>query len=133
MRGIDTNVLVRLLVNDDAAQFEASTAFVRTEADRGEPVLLSLLVLLEAEWVLRSRYGRGKDAIADAFSALLATTDLRFEDEASVEIALRRWRSGPADFADCLIAARNEALGCDATVTFDQRAAACDGFERLEA
>lgn len=131
MHGVDTNVLVRLLVRDDERQFRAARSFVLGEAERGEPVLVGLLVLVETEWVLRSRYRRTKEEIADAFVALLSAVDIVIEDEASLEIALRRWRSGAADFADCLIATRHEALGCRGTATFDRRASAEAGFLAL--
>jgi predicted nucleic-acid-binding protein len=95
---------------------------------KGEPVLVSLLVLLEAEWVLRSRYELAKADIVTAFSALLDTADLAFEDEPSVENAVYSWRDSAADFADCLIEARNRRLGCRATATFDGRALKLAGF-----
>lgn len=128
MLGIDTNVLVRYLVRDDQHQFERARRLMARELGRGEPVLVSLLVLLETEWVLRSRYDLAKPQIVAAFSALLDTTDLTFEDEPSVENALYAWKDSPADFADCLIAARNRQVGCRATATFDARALKLTGF-----
>ncbi len=90
--------------------------------------MVSLLVLLETEWVLRSRYELAKADILTAFSALLDTTDLAFEDEPSVENAVYSWKDSAADFADCLIEARNRRLGCRATATFDSRALKLAGF-----
>jgi predicted nucleic-acid-binding protein len=98
------------------------------EAGKGEPVLISLLVLLEVEGVLRSRYGLSKAEILAAFSALLDAADLAFEDETSVEYALYSWKDSAADFADCLIEARNRRLGCRATATFDGNALKLPGF-----
>jgi predicted nucleic-acid-binding protein len=98
------------------------------EVAKGEPVLVSLLVLLETEWVLRSRYEMAKADIVTAFSALLDTADLTFEDEPSVETAVYSWKDSAADFADCLIEARNRRLGCRATATFDVRALKLAGF-----
>ena len=71
MLGIDTNVLVRFLVRDDEAQFERARKLIKRETSRGEPVFISQLVLLETEWVLRSRYGGTKTEISTAISALL--------------------------------------------------------------
>jgi predicted nucleic-acid-binding protein len=88
----------------------------------------SRLVLLETEWVLRSRYELAKPDIVSAFSALLDTADLTFEDEPSVETAIYSWKDSAADFADCLIEARNRKLGCSATATFDGRALKLAGF-----
>jgi len=128
MIGLDTNVLVRFLVQDDRVQFARAQRLLAREARRGESVLVSLLVLLETEWMLRSRYGLAKSEIADALSALLDSVELRVEDETAVEQALFTWRDSGADFADCLIGARNRRLGCAATATFDARAAKVPGF-----
>jgi predicted nucleic-acid-binding protein len=98
------------------------------EVAKDEPVLVSLLVLLETEWVLRSRYQLAKAEVVMAFSALLDTADLAFEDEPSVENAVYSWKDSAADFADCLIEARNRRLGCRATATFDGRALKLAGF-----
>jgi predicted nucleic-acid-binding protein len=89
---------------------------------------VSLLVLLETEWVLRSRYELPKPAIVATFSALLEAPELTFEDEPSLEQALYSWKDSGADFADCLIDARHRRLGCRATATFDARALNLAGF-----
>jgi predicted nucleic-acid-binding protein len=128
MLGIDTNVLVRYLIRDDQPQFEQARRLIDREASKGEPVLVSLLVLLETEWVLRSRYELAKAEIAAAFSALLDTAELTFEDEPSIETAVYSWQDSSADFADCLIEARNRRLGCRATASFDARALKLAGF-----
>jgi predicted nucleic-acid-binding protein len=128
MLGVDTNVLVRYLTRDDQPQYEKARRMIDREVAKGEPVLVSLLVLLETEWVLRSRYEMAKADIVTAFSALLDTADLTFEDEPSVETAVYSWKDSAADFADCLIEARNRRLGCRATATFDVRALKLAGF-----
>jgi predicted nucleic-acid-binding protein len=101
---------------------------VDREVRKGEPLLVSLLVLLESEWVLRSRYELPKSELVAAFSALLDTADLAFEDEPSIEHAIFLWKDSSADFADCLIDARNLRLGCRATATFDGKALKLAGF-----
>lgn len=128
MLGIDTNVLVRYLVRDDPAQYEKARRLIDREVSKGQPVLVSLLVLLETEWVLRSRYDLAKVDVVAAFSALLDTSDLIIEDEPSVENAIYSWKDSAVDFADCLIEARNRRLGCRATATFDGRAQKLAGF-----
>lgn len=128
MIGLDTNVLVRFLVADDERQFEKARRLIRHEASKGDPVLISQLVLLECEWVLRSRYGLAKDEILGAFSGLLDSTEVRVEDEACVEEALYAWKDSGAEFADCLIGAKYRALGCDSTISFDAKAAKVPGF-----
>jgi predicted nucleic-acid-binding protein len=128
MLGVDTNVLVRYLIRDDQPQYEKARRLIDREVAKGERVLVSLLVLLETEWVLRSRYELAKADVITAFSALLDTSDLAFEDEPSVENAVYSWKNSAADFADCLIEARNRRLGCRATATFDGRALKLAGF-----
>jgi predicted nucleic-acid-binding protein len=128
MLGVDTNVLVRYLTRDDQTQYEKARRMIDREVIKGEPVLVSLLVLLETECVLRSRYEMAKADIVTAFSALLDTADLTFEDEPSVETAVYSWKDSAADFADCLIEVRNRRLGCRATATFDVRALKLAGF-----
>jgi len=86
--GLDTNVLVRYLVRDDQLQFEKARRLIKREADKNEPVMVSLLVLLETEWVLRSRYELSKPEILSAFSTLLDVAGLALEDEPSIEHAL---------------------------------------------
>jgi len=128
MIGLDTNVLVRFLVRDDKEQFERARRLIRREAQDGEPAQISLLVLLETEWVLRSRYKLSKGEILGAFSDLLSAVDLSFEDESSVEEALFVWKDSPTQFADCLTGVRHRTLGCTATATFDNNALRLPGF-----
>ena len=85
MLGLDTNVLVRLLVADDAAQTRRARGLVERAASRDEPVLVSLPVIIETEWVLRSRYTFDKAAILASLSGLLAARELTFEDEPAIE------------------------------------------------
>lgn len=128
MIGLDTNVLVRFLVRDDEAQFARARRLLQQQTGKGEPVLINLLVLLETEWVLRSRYALSKSEIVGAFSGLLDAAELLFEDEASLEQALYTWKESSAQFADCLIGARNWALECRGTASFDNKALRVPGF-----
>jgi len=128
MLGIDTNVLVRYLVRDDQSQYERARRLINREVSIGEPVLVSLPVLLETEWVLRSRYELAKPDIVAAFSSLLDAAELAFEDEPSIEYAIYSWKDSVAEFADCLIDAHNRRLGCRATATFDGKALKLAGF-----
>ncbi|MHB1290664.1 MAG: PIN domain-containing protein [Sulfuricella sp.] len=128
MLGIDTNVLVRFLVRDDDAQFEKARKLIKREVAAGRRVFINQLVLMETEWVLRSRYVVPKNQIIEAISGLLNATDVQFEDEPAIEEALFIWKDATADFADCLIGAKNRRLGCRATATFDLKAAKLPGF-----
>ena len=128
MLGIDTNVLVRFLLRDDEAQFQKANKLIQWEVTAGRGVLVSQLVLLETEWVLRSRYGFSKIQLLEVIASLLDTRDIQLEDEQSVEEAIYQWKEASADFADCLIAARYRRLGCSATATFDASAVKLAGF-----
>jgi predicted nucleic-acid-binding protein len=128
MLGIDTNVLVRFLVQDDPVQFEKALKLIKREVAAGRPVFINQLVLMETEWVLRSRYAAPKEKIIAAISGLLETVDVQLEDEAAIEEALYMWKDASADFADCLIAAKNRRMGCRETATFDVKAAKLPGF-----
>jgi predicted nucleic-acid-binding protein len=128
MIGLDTNVLVRFLVRDDEAQFERARRLIRHEAASGEPVLIGLLVMLETEWVLRSRYDLSKAEILTVFSGLLESMEISFEDESSLEQALFLWKDSNVQFADCLIGTRNMALSSRGTATFDTKALRISGF-----
>jgi predicted nucleic-acid-binding protein len=128
MLGLDTNVLVRFLVRDDRAQYKAAVALINSEVTNGHKVMVSLLVILETEWVLRSRYAVEKNEMLATLSRLLSAVDVECEDSPSLEEALFIWRNSNADFADCLIGARNRRLACRATATFDTKAAKLAGF-----
>jgi predicted nucleic-acid-binding protein len=129
MLGIDTNVLVRLVVSDDVEQTQRARRLVEQALDRDELVLVSLLVLLESEWVLRSRYGFNRASLLEIFRALLEARELSFEDEPALEEALFRWKDSACEFSDCLITAHNRQIGCRATATFDGKAARLPGTE----
>ena len=129
---IDTNVLVRLLVRDDEAQYAAAQRLVDRASAAEEPVLIVLSALLETEWVLRSRYKLDKASIADAFTKLLESADVAFEHPPTVEEALYVWAQHPSvDFADCLLNARAAHLGRSRFVTFDAGSAQLPGAELL--
>jgi predicted nucleic-acid-binding protein len=128
MLGIDTNVLVRFLVRDDEAQFEKARKLIKREVAAGRRVFVNQLVLMETEWVLRSRYDVPKNQIIAAISGLLDASDVQFEDEPAIEEALFIWKDFTADFADCLIGAKNRRLGCRATASFDAKAVKLPGF-----
>lgn len=129
---LDTNVLVRLLVRDDEAQFQAAKRLVDQAAAADQPILIVLCALLETEWVLRSRYKLDKASIATAFGRLLESRGVAFEHEPTVEEALYVWSQHPAsDFADCLLLARAAQLGRTRFVTFDAGAAKLPHAELL--
>ncbi len=100
----------------------------RREVPAGRRVFVNQLVIMETEWVLRSRYAVPKNQIIEAISGLLDAADVQFEDEPVIEQALFIWKDATADFADCLIGAKNRRLGCRATASFDSKASKLPGF-----
>ncbi len=123
MLAIDTNVVIRYLTGDHPKQSAKTRALIDNE-----DVFVSTTVLLETEWVLRSRYDLKKNEIVEAVSGLLDATEIRLEDEPAVEETLFVWKDSAADFADCLIGAHNRRLGCRATATFDTKAVKLPDF-----
>ena len=131
MKGLDTNVLVRFLVKDDERQARRAAAYFRAECRPDRPCLINRIVLCELEWILGSAYGYPRAVIASVVEKLLRADALVVEDAEDAWLALRAYRATAADLADCLIAAVNRRLGCEATATFDRKAARLAGFELL--
>ena len=122
---IDTNILVRILVQDPTApaQCAAARRLVAEATAADEPLLVSLCALLETEWVLRSRYKVSRSAITAAVIAMLEAPGIEFEHDATVEETLYLLDQFPsADFADCLLIARAAHLGRSRFLTFDESA-----------
>jgi len=130
MIGIDTNVLVRYVIQDDLEQSRKATRFLERECTDEEPGLINSTVLTELVWVLESVYRYAPYQISVAVNAMLRASQLRFENLDDTRYALSRYDNG-ADFADALIAATNVRLGCDYSVTFDRAAAKHLGFHLL--
>lgn len=133
MAALDTNILVRLLVADDAEQFTAAERLMREHAGAGRRLFVPITVALELEWVLRSRFRFGKSAVMQAMSQLLSSFELSFESEGALEAALQSYGQGGADFSDCVHAALAFAAGEDPLWTFDKAAAKLDKVRLLTA
>lgn len=133
MIGLDTNVLIRYLTRDDERAFQLASDLIRSAELSGDSVVIGIAVLLETEWVLRSGYKLKKDRILAIFDSLLSRIDVRFDDEAVFEKALRDWKNSSADFADAVIVAKYLQAGCTAIATFDRKASALPGATLLQA
>lgn len=123
MAGLDTNILVRWLVGDDERQSRQVESLLRSRIAQQEPLFVPCTVILELEWVLRSRYGFDKPAILLALNAVLDTRELEIQSEPAVERALHLFRQGAADFADCLHAGLCTDARHAPMLTFDAKAA----------
>lgn len=132
MIGIDTNILVRVIVADDPKQTAAARDFIRAECTPDDPGFVSNVVLAEVAWILSRGYGYPRAAIADAIERIMETAQLQVESSTDVASALADYRLGPAGFTDCLIGHLNRTADCSYTVTFDRKAAKLPGFQLLK-
>ena len=132
MIGLDTNVLVRYLAQDDSRQAAAATRLLEDELSAEAPGYVCAVVLAEVAWVLSAAYAATREEIADTIETLLSAPSLAFERKTEVWQALRAYRSTNADFSDCLIAQVGRSEGCTRIVTFDKAAAKLDGFTLLQ-
>ncbi len=120
MIALDTNVVVRFIVEDDREQSARAKAFLEAQLVEGTPSLVADIVVCETVWVLESCYRFARPEIAATLRSLLRARQLRFQSPDLVARALDRYRRGSGDVADYLIDEVGSAHGCTATVTFDR-------------
>ena len=132
MIGIDTNVLVRYITQDDPVQAALARRFVERTISPERRGHVSLVVLAELVWVLRTRYGASRGEIASAVEELLADPRLCVQEEDAVWRAVDEYDLEGVDFADALIAAIDREQGCTHTVTFDKAALKIAGMTLLQ-
>ena len=129
MIAFDTNVLLRLLLNDEPRQARQAQALVDRAVSRSDRVLLPDIVLCELEWVLSAVYGVPKPEIIRTLRSLLDSAVFAFLDRGAVAGALRDYESGSGDFSDYLIGATAGRAGAATTYTFDRALRRADGFD----
>ncbi len=122
MIGIDTNVLLRLVLRDDLEQFQIAQTMIAS-LDETNPGFINIVTLCEYVWSMRRGLKLSRDGIIEALKALVESRDLIVEDEELVIETIDIMLESQGEFADILIARRNVAHGCHATVTFDRKAA----------
>ncbi|WP_298332813.1 PIN domain-containing protein [Asticcacaulis sp.] len=132
MIGLDTNVVVRYIMQDDMAQAALASALIEGLSD-DQPGFISVVTCVEIVWVLTRSYRLPRDAIIETLEILLSAYQLRFEHKPDLYRALGDYKSGKADFADALIHRLNLSAGCDKTVTFDVAAADHAGMTLITA
>ena len=132
MPGLDTNVLVRWILDDEPRQAARVQRLFEEVREQQLPLFVPSTVMLELEWVLRSRYEFDKSTVLGTFNALLETQELEFQDEPALERALSLYRQGSADFADCLHAGQCGSAGRAPMITFDETAARLPSVELLK-
>jgi predicted nucleic-acid-binding protein len=120
MIGIDTNILLRLWLNDDPAQNRRIDAMLAAHGSTPGSLLLTDVVLAEAVWTLKSAFEQDKQAQVIAVRSLLDETAFAFEDREAVAVALGLFEGSTCGFADCLIVAKHARSGCEFSATFDK-------------
>lgn len=131
MIGLDTNVLVRYLIQDDPVQSAQANAFIEGQLSPTKPGVIGHIVLCEVGWVLSRAYGYSREQVADVLGALLTCREFLIEAPDLGILALQDYRHGTADFSDYLLGRAHQRLGAHATVTFDRKAAHAPQFMLL--
>jgi len=129
MIGLDTNILIRYLTQDDRAQSAKATEILEHRLTKNNPGFVSVVVMVETAWVLDRAYGLTAQEIATAIERLLQVEVLAIENEQEVFTAMVALKQGRGSFADALIAELGARAGCTRTLTFDQKAIRLPGFE----
>jgi predicted nucleic-acid-binding protein len=131
MIGLDTNVLVRYLTQDEPTQARKANALIDSAAGQGERLHVDVVVLCEVVWVLRGAYEFSKESVVDAISRILEAAQFSVEDRDLLRLALEAYRTGQGDLADYVLGQRNRRAGCDATMTFDRALRKSELFQLL--
>ena len=131
MIGLDTNVVIRYLVQDDKKQSAAATRFIEKSLTTDAPGYINHISLCEIVWVLQRCYGVTKSQVREIIEGLLTTKQLNVENVEVVWKALRAFDANSDDFCDALIGQVNIHSSCEYTVTFDRKAASLPGYDLL--
>jgi predicted nucleic-acid-binding protein len=127
--GLDTNILVRYLAQDDPVQSPKATELIERRLTGDDPGFVSVVAMVETVWVLDRAYGLADDEIAAAVERTLQADVLVVENEQEVFSAMIALREGRGSFADALIGALGARVGCSRTLSFDRKASRLPGFE----
>ena len=127
MKGLDTNVLVRYLVQDDPEQSRKAAHYIESNQS-----FINDVVLCELVWVLESAYGYRKHEIADTLEKILLTSEFEIENRDLAWAALGDYRNSKTDFSDCLVGRKNAEAGCEETLSFDKSVKGLRGFKLLQ-
>ena len=131
MIGLDTNVIVRYLAQDDARQAAIATRLIEQSLSANTRGFVSIITLAEIVWVMSSNYGASRASVAEIVEGLLTAPQLMLEHADVLWRALKAYRESKADFSDAVIVELGSDAGCSKTVTFDRRAAVHPDFEAL--
>jgi predicted nucleic-acid-binding protein len=131
VKGLDSNILVRYLTEDDPRQAAAAVKEIEGAGRKGEKLIVQPLVLCELAWVLESAYGVGKKELLDLFERILRTAQFEIPGKDLVWRSLADYRAGRGDFSDHLLGRLNEDEGASVTMTFDKALRGCPRFHVL--
>jgi predicted nucleic-acid-binding protein len=131
MIGLDTNVILRYLLQDDPKQTRQANLIVDRQLSERTPGFISLVTVLELVWVLRSLLKQSPTQIASHLENLLAADSLEVQNEQQVFDAAFALKRGTGDFEDALLGALNAWAGCSHTLTFDRKAARLPHFRAI--
>ncbi|OLE45944.1 MAG: hypothetical protein AUG46_11180 [Acidobacteria bacterium 13_1_20CM_3_58_11] len=129
MIGLDTNILIRYLTQDDPIQSPKAREIIERRLTEEKPGFVSIVAMLETVWVLERGYGLTTHEIVAAVERMLQTDVLVVENEQEVFTAMIALKDGQGSFADAVIAARGARMGCSCTLTFDRKALRLPGFK----
>ncbi|MES9856070.1 MAG: type II toxin-antitoxin system VapC family toxin [Sedimenticola sp.] len=132
MIGLDTNILVRYIVQDDPEQAAQATVLIEEYCSAETPGYISSIVLCELLWVLSRGYQYEKPVTIQVLQQLLTSSELSVAQREKSLAALREYQAGTADFSDYLIGQLNSTHSCRTTYTFDKKAAKNRHFTLLE-
>lgn len=131
MIGIDTNVIIRYIVQDDTEQTIAATKLMEEVCNPDNPGFLNHIVMCEIVWVLKRSYKQSKESIYQVIEQIIRTDRIAVEDIQLVWRALETFKEKKADFSDCLLGQRNLQAGCEYTATLDDAASKAMGYMHL--
>ena len=119
MIGLDTNVLVRYIMQDDAKQSPKATEIIEALDGVENSGYVTLVSIVELVWVLGTSYELTRAQVAQVLDSLIRAKQLKIESADQMIRALRVFKIGMSDFADCLIERSANSAGCEKTITFD--------------
>ena len=131
MIGLDTNVIIRYVAQDEARQSAAATRLMEKSLSAESPGFVTLVTMCEIAWVLAECYAADRERIRSVLAGLLETRQIVVESAELVWRALRSWEGSAADFSDALIGEVALAAGAAKVLTFDKAAAKLASFELL--
>ncbi len=132
MIGLDTNVLVRYLVEDDEGQHKKAVTLIDSYAGKKSSIFINNIVICELIWVLERAYHYQKTQLIPLLKDILATVEFSFEDHKILWMSMLEYETVGADFSDILISNLNITKSCTNSFTFDKKASNLQSFTIIE-